>query len=124
MPCAPGANFVLENVMLRHQINILRRKRPRPRLTTTHRFLIRDRDDNYGAPFNRAARGAGIRVIKTAVPAPNMNPIAERFVGSLRRELLDHVMVLDERHLDRVSHDLRSLLQLRAASPGPPPAGP
>jgi transposase InsO family protein len=69
------------------------------------RFLIRDRDDKYGAPFDRVARGAGIRVIKTAVRAPNMNPIAERFVGSLRRELLDHVMLLDERHLDRMSHD-------------------
>jgi transposase InsO family protein len=73
------------------------------------RFLIRDRDDKYGAPFDRAARGAGIRVIKTAVRAPNMNPIAERFVGSLRRELLDHAMILDERHLDRVPR-LRSLL--------------
>jgi transposase InsO family protein len=69
---------------------------------TAPRFLIRDHDDKYGPTFDRAAEGLGVRVIKTAVPAPNMNAVAERFVGSLRREVLDHVLVLDEERLARV----------------------
>jgi transposase InsO family protein len=68
-------------------------------------FLIRDRDDKYGPTFDRAAEGVGIRVIKTAVRAPNMNAIAERFVGSLRREVLDHVLVLHEDHLARTARE-------------------
>jgi putative transposase len=63
------------------------------------RILLRDRDDKYGPSFDRVAAGVGTRVIKTAVRAPNMNAVAERFVGSARRELLDHVIVLDEQHL-------------------------
>jgi putative transposase len=63
------------------------------------KFLIRDRDDKFGEAFDRAAKGAAIRVVKTAVRAPDMNAIAERFVGSLRREMLDHVLILDDHHL-------------------------
>src|SRR6266487_4919329 len=46
------------------------------------RFLIRDRDEKFGATFDRVAEGAAVRVIRTAIRAPNMNPVAERFVGS------------------------------------------
>jgi putative transposase len=67
------------------------------------RFLIRDRDEKFGATFDRVAEGAGARVIKTAVQAPNMNPVGERFVGSLRREALDHVLLLDDQHLEDVA---------------------
>jgi hypothetical protein len=63
------------------------------------RFLIRDRAEKLGAIFDRVAAGAGGRVIKTAVRAPNMNPVAERFVGSLRREVLDHVIILDDQYV-------------------------
>jgi putative transposase len=67
------------------------------------RFLIRDRDEKFGATFDRAAEGVGIRVIKTAVRAPNMNPVGERFVGSLRREALDHVLLSAEGHLRQIA---------------------
>jgi putative transposase len=67
------------------------------------RFLIRDRDEKFGSTFDHVAEGAGARVIQTAVRAPNMNPVGERFVGSLRREALDHVLLLDDQHLENVA---------------------
>jgi transposase InsO family protein len=66
------------------------------------KILLRDRDDKFSASFDRVAKSVGIRVIKTAVRAPDMNAIAERFVGSARREILDHVIVLDDQHLGRL----------------------
>jgi putative transposase len=66
------------------------------------RFLIHDRDDKFGTAFDALARASGIRIVRTAVRAPNMNAICERFLGSLRRECLDHVLVVDERHFQRV----------------------
>jgi putative transposase len=66
------------------------------------KFLIRDRDDKFGALFDRVARGGRIRVIKTAVRTPNMNAVADRFLRSVRTEVLDHLIVLDDRHLERV----------------------
>jgi putative transposase len=63
------------------------------------RFLIRDRDDKFGADFDRAAEALGARVIKTAVRTPDMNATCERFLGSVRRECLDHVIILSQRHL-------------------------
>ena len=65
-------------------------------------FPIRDRDDKFGTAFDALAQASGIRTIRTAVRAPNMNAICERFLGSLRRECLDHILVLDDRHLERV----------------------
>jgi transposase InsO family protein len=61
--------------------------------------LVRDRDDKFGPAFDRVAQGVGAKVIKTAVRAPNMNAVAERFVLSARRELLDHVLLMDDQHL-------------------------
>jgi transposase InsO family protein len=63
------------------------------------RFILRDRDDKYGSEFDRVARGAGARVLKAPVRAPKANAFCERFLGSVRRECLDHLLVLDERHL-------------------------
>jgi transposase InsO family protein len=66
------------------------------------RYLIRDNDDKFGIDFDRASKGAGIRILRTAVRAPRMNAFCERFLGSVRRECVDHVVVLGERHLERV----------------------
>jgi transposase InsO family protein len=61
--------------------------------------LLRDRDDKFGPTFDRVAQGVGAKVIQIAVRAPNMNAVAERFVGSVRRELLDHVLLVNDLHL-------------------------
>jgi putative transposase len=66
------------------------------------KFIIRDRDDKFGADFDRVAKGAGIRVLRTAVQAPLMNSVCERFLGSVRRECLDHLIILSEPHLRHV----------------------
>src|SRR3954470_3758376 len=63
------------------------------------RFLLHDRDDKFGPDFDRAAKSIGASVIKTAVRAPDVNATCERFLGSVRRECLDHVIVLNEHHL-------------------------
>jgi len=65
-------------------------------------FIIRDNDGKFGADFDRAAAGAGVRVLRTAVRAPLMNSVCERFLGSVRRDCLDHIVVLGERHLEHV----------------------
>jgi transposase InsO family protein len=66
------------------------------------RFLVRDRDTKYVAGFDEVFRADGVRILKTAVRTPNMNTYAERFVRSIRVECLDHLLVLNERHLARV----------------------
>ena len=66
------------------------------------RFILRDNDNKYGDEFDRVAEGAGIEVIRTAVQAPLMNSVCERFLGSVRRECLDHVLVLSTRHFQSV----------------------
>jgi putative transposase len=66
------------------------------------RFLIRDRDSRYGQVFTRVAVGTSIEVLKTPYRAPKANAICERLLGSVRRECLDHILVLSEQHLYRV----------------------
>jgi putative transposase len=66
------------------------------------RFLIRDRDGKYGEVFTRVVKGGSIEVLKTPYRAPKANAVCERFLGSVRRECLDHILVLGERHLHRV----------------------
>ncbi len=61
--------------------------------------LVRDRDGIYGAAFDARVGNLGIEQVRTAPRSPWQNGYAERFVGTLRRELLDHVVVLGERHL-------------------------
>ena len=66
------------------------------------KFLIRDRGSNFTDPFDAVFQAAGTRIVRTAVQAPRMNAICERLVGTLRRELLDRVLILDEAHLRTV----------------------
>jgi transposase InsO family protein len=69
---------------------------------TAPRFLIRDNDNRFGLDFDRAATAVDVRVLCTAARAPKMNSYCERFLGSARRDCLDHALILGERHLDRV----------------------
>jgi putative transposase len=66
------------------------------------KFLICDNDKRYGSLFERVVQASGIEVIHTPYKAPRANAICERFIGSLRRECLDHLLVLDKRQLTRV----------------------
>ena len=66
------------------------------------RFLIRDRDSKFTAAFDEVLAGNGARVIKTPVRSPQANSFAERYVGTLRRECLDHLLIYDEGHLRQV----------------------
>jgi putative transposase len=66
------------------------------------RYLLRDRDRIYGAVFRQRVKHMGIKEVVIAPRSPWQNPYVERLVGSIRRECLDHVMVLHERHLTRI----------------------
>jgi transposase InsO family protein len=66
------------------------------------RFLLRDRDAVYGRDFARRARTLGIETVLTPIRAPRANAVAERLVGTLRRECLDHLVVVNEAHLRAV----------------------
>jgi putative transposase len=66
------------------------------------RFLIRDRGSNFTASFDAVFRAVGTRIVRSAVQAPRMNAVCERLVGTLRRELLDRVLILGEGHLRTV----------------------
>ena len=66
------------------------------------RFLIRDRGSNFTRSFDAVFEATGVRILRTAVQAPRMNATCERLVGTLRRELLDRVLILGEAHLHAV----------------------
>jgi putative transposase len=90
------------------------------------RFLIRDRDGIYGHDFRERVKHMDIEEVVTAPRSPWQNPYAERVIGSIRRECLDHVIVLNERHLRRILtsyfayyHESRTHLSLERNSPVP-----
>jgi transposase InsO family protein len=66
------------------------------------KFLIRDRDSKFTMAFDQVLAGNGARIIKTPVRSPRANSYAERYVGTLRRECLDHLLIHGERHLRRM----------------------
>jgi len=69
---------------------------------TAPRFLLRDRDASYGAPFRKRGEVMGIREVITAPRSPWQNAYVERMIGSIRRECLDHIVIFNERQLRRV----------------------
>ena len=82
------------------------------------KFLIRDRGSNFTASFDAIFQAAGTRIVRTAVQAPRMNAICERLVGTLRRELLDRVLILGESPSADCPDRLPGALQHGPAAPG------
>jgi putative transposase len=68
----------------------------------TPKYLILDHDSKFGPGFARVAATSGIEILKTPYHAPRANAICERFLGSVRRECLDHMLILNEKQLQRV----------------------
>ena len=66
------------------------------------RHLLHDHDAGYGRDFRQRARRIGIDAIATPIASPRANAVIERFIGTLRRECLDHLIILDEQHLRSV----------------------
>ncbi len=73
-----------------------------PLLRERPRFLLRDNDSKYGPAFAGVAAATGLEELRTAYRAPRQNATCERFLGSVRRECLDHVLVLSEAQLRRI----------------------
>ena len=91
---------------------------------TAPRYWLRDRDTIYGERFRRRVKSLGVGEVRIAPRSPWQNPYVERLIGSLRRECLDHVIVLNERHLKRLLgayfsyyHAARTHLALDKQSP-------
>ena len=103
---------------------------------TAPRCLLRDRDAIYGEHFQERIKHMGIEEVKIAPRSPWQNPYCERVIGSIRRDALDHVIVLNKRHLCRVLrsyveyyHTWRTHLSLEMDAPvsrsvQPPELGP
>jgi putative transposase len=97
------------------------------------RFLIRDRDSKFTAAFDAVFAGADIAILRCPVRTPRANAIVERFIGTLRRECLDHLLIIGPRHLRQVLHEFvehynthrphRSLGQHPPAGSTPPSSG-
>ncbi len=95
-------------------------------LEESPRNLIRDRDQIYGERFSRQARTLGIREAVITLRSPWQNAYAERVIGSVRRECLDHLVVIGERHLmgilsEYVDYYNRSRTHLSLAEDAPEP---
>ena len=130
----------LEIMALRHQLSVYQRSARRPQGCSMLSALtdywhmtgsesieqpwLRDRDGIYGVVFQRRVTSLGIEEVRTAPRSPWQNPFAERLIGSIRRDCLDHVIVFNERHLKRLLsryfeyyHHWRTHLSLSMDSP-------
>jgi len=92
------------------------------------RYLLRDRDRIYGTAFRQRVQHMGIEEVVIARRSPWQNPYVERLIGSIRRECLDQVIILHERHLQRLLtsyfayyHRFRTHLSLAIDCPEPRP---
>ena len=90
------------------------------------RYLLRDRDAIYGEKVRRRIRSIGVQEVITAPRSPWQNPYVERIIGSIRRECLNHIIILNERHLRlhlksyaTYYHEARTHLSLDKQSPVP-----
>jgi len=72
------------------------------------RFLIRDRGSNFTRSFDAVFQATAARILRTAIQAPRMNATCERLAGTLRRELLDRMLIIGERHLRAVLADYQA----------------
>ncbi len=98
-----------------------------PRARRPLEFLIRDNDGKFTRGFDTVFNTEGVRVIRTPVRAPKANAVAERFVGTVRRECLDWLLIANRRHLQHVlrefvdhynSHRPHRALELPLPNPG------
>ncbi len=95
------------------------------------RFLLRDNDGKYGVRFDQVATASGVRVLRTPIRAPRANATCERFLGSVRRECLDHLLLLHAGQLRRALREYcayynsarphQGLGQAIPGAPGPAP---
>jgi transposase InsO family protein len=98
---------------------------------TAPKYLLRDRDGTYGKHFVHRIESMGIRQVLISARSPWQNPYVERVIGSIRRECLDHTIVIKEKHLRRVLRDYfkyyhvcRTHLGLEKDCPTPRPVEP
>ena len=87
-------------------------------------FLVRDRDTKFTASFDEVFRTEDIRVIKTPVRSHRANAIAERFVGTARRDCLDRFLIFGRRHLEQVIARVPGALQRTPPASSTGSAGP
>jgi putative transposase len=69
---------------------------------TTIKFLLRDRDSRFTRAFDAVFAADGIRILTSPLGAPRANAVCERMIGTLRRELLDRILIVNECHLRRI----------------------
>jgi transposase InsO family protein len=93
---------------------------------TGYKYLILDRDAKFGTTVSSAAKAVGLKTVRTSFRSPWQNGVAERWVGSCRRDLLDHIIPVNQRHLKRLLteyvryyHDDRTHIGLEKDTPHP-----